>query len=85
MLSWRIYKRICVEKSQETIELLELNQGNIHVGQYLTQMPLKELLEEKNTWQLKIKVNVGYPKRTIDGDGLEEVQSKWLNDGSDTY
>ncbi|MDR2022181.1 MAG: PDDEXK nuclease domain-containing protein [Hungatella sp.] len=38
---------LCAEKSQETIELLELNQGNIHVGQYLTQMPPKELLEEK--------------------------------------
>jgi len=38
---------LCAEKSQETIELLELNQGDIHVGQYLTQMPPKELLEEK--------------------------------------
>jgi len=38
---------LCAEKSQETIELLELNQGDIHVGQYLTQMPSKELLEEK--------------------------------------
>lgn len=38
---------LCAEKSQETIELLEMDQGNIHVGQYLTQMPPKELLEEK--------------------------------------
>lgn len=38
---------LCAEKSEETIELLELNQGNIHVGQYLTQMPPKELLEAK--------------------------------------
>lgn len=38
---------LCAEKSQETIELLELNQGEIHVGQYLTQMPSKAILEEK--------------------------------------
>lgn len=38
---------LCAEKSQETIELMELNQGNIHVGQYLTKMPPKELLEQK--------------------------------------
>lgn len=38
---------LCAEKSQETIELLELNHGSIHVGQYLTKMPPKKLLEEK--------------------------------------
>ncbi len=40
---------LCAEKSQETIELLELNNGSIHVGQYLTKMPPKELLEQKLT------------------------------------
>ncbi len=38
---------LCAEKSQETIELMELDNGNIHVGQYLTKMPPKELLEQK--------------------------------------
>ena len=38
---------LCAEKSQETIELLELDGGDIHVGQYLTKMPPKKLLEEK--------------------------------------
>lgn len=38
---------LCAEKSQETIELMQLNNGNIHVGQYLTKMPPKELLEQK--------------------------------------
>lgn len=37
----------CAEKSQETIELLELDKGNIHVAQYLTKMPPKEILEQK--------------------------------------
>lgn len=38
---------LCAEKSSETVELLELNQGSIHVAQYLTKMPPKKLLEEK--------------------------------------
>lgn len=38
---------LCAEKSQETIELMELDNGSIHVGQYLTKMPPKELLEKK--------------------------------------
>lgn len=38
---------LCAEKSQETIELMELDNGNVHVGQYLTKMPPKELLEQK--------------------------------------
>ena len=38
---------LCAEKSQETIELMELDNGNVHVGQYLTKMQPKELLEQK--------------------------------------
>jgi len=38
---------LCAEKSSETVELLELDQSGIHVAQYLTQMPPKDVLEEK--------------------------------------
>lgn len=38
---------LCSEKSDETIELLDLNEGNIRVGQYLTKLPPKEILQEK--------------------------------------
>lgn len=38
---------LCAEKSQQTIELLELDKGNIRVGQYLTKMPPKDVLEQK--------------------------------------
>lgn len=31
---------LCADKSQETIELMELDGGNIHVGQYLTKTPM---------------------------------------------
>lgn len=37
----------CAEKSDEVIELLELDKGDIRVSQYLTAMPPKEELEEK--------------------------------------
>lgn len=38
---------LCAEKSHETVELLELDKSGIHVAQYLTQMPPKEILEHK--------------------------------------
>lgn len=38
---------LCAEKSQETVELMELDNGSIHVAQYLTKMPPKEVLEQK--------------------------------------
>ena len=38
---------LCAEKSSETVELLELDQSGIHVAQYLTQIPPKEVFEEK--------------------------------------
>jgi len=38
---------LCAEKSQETVELMELDQSGIHVAQYLTKMPPKKVLEEK--------------------------------------
>ena len=38
---------LCAEKKQEHIELLELGKSGIHVAQYLTQLPPREILEEK--------------------------------------
>lgn len=38
---------LCAEKSDEVIELLELDKGDVRVTQYLTAMPSKEVLEEK--------------------------------------
>ena len=38
---------LLAEKSQQTIELLELDKGNIRIGQYLTKMPPKDVLEQK--------------------------------------
>ncbi|MGL9731425.1 MAG: PDDEXK nuclease domain-containing protein [Wolbachia sp.] len=38
---------LCVDKDQEDIEYLELEGSNIHVAQYLTQLPPKKILDEK--------------------------------------
>lgn len=38
---------LCADKSDEHIELLELNKGNIRVAQYYTILPAKKLLQEK--------------------------------------
>ncbi len=38
---------LCAEKSDDMIELMELSDGNIRVGQYLTKMPPKEIFERK--------------------------------------
>lgn len=38
---------LCASKNDEEIELLEVDKSGIHVGQYLTQLPPKELFQEK--------------------------------------
>ncbi|MBL4766013.1 MAG: DUF1016 family protein [Colwellia sp.] len=38
---------LCASKDQEQIELLELGESGIHVGEYLTALPLKEQLQQK--------------------------------------
>jgi hypothetical protein len=38
---------LCTGKSQEQVELLELGQAGIHVAEYLTTLPSKEVLREK--------------------------------------
>jgi len=38
---------LCADKSDEHIELLELNKGNIRVAQYFTELPPKKLLQQK--------------------------------------
>ena len=38
---------LCASKNDEEIELLEVDKSGIHVGKYLTQLPPKELFQEK--------------------------------------
>ena len=38
---------LCADKSDELIELLEMDATGIHVAEYLTELPSKELLQQK--------------------------------------
>ncbi len=38
---------LCAGKKRERIELLELSRSGIHVAEYLTELPPKEVLQEK--------------------------------------
>jgi predicted nuclease of restriction endonuclease-like (RecB) superfamily len=38
---------LCAGKNQEHVELLQLSQSNIHVADYLTQLPPREMLQAK--------------------------------------
>lgn len=38
---------LCASKNDEEVELLQLDKSGIHVGQYLTQLPPKEVLQQK--------------------------------------
>ena len=38
---------LCAGKKQEQIELLELDKSGIHVAEYLTELPPREMLERK--------------------------------------
>lgn len=38
---------LCAGKKREQIELLELDQSGIHVAEYVTELPNRELLEQK--------------------------------------
>lgn len=49
---------LCAEKSDNLVELLELNSSGIHVAQYLTELPEKKVLEE----QLKKSIQMAKEK-----------------------
>lgn len=45
---------LCAEKQKEHIELLELSKSGIHVAQYLTELPDRNVLEEKLQQAIRI-------------------------------
>lgn len=45
---------LCAGKKQEQIELLELNRSGIHVAEYLTELPSRELLAERLHRAIKV-------------------------------
>jgi predicted nuclease of restriction endonuclease-like (RecB) superfamily len=55
---------LCAGKKQELVELLELDKSGIHVAEYLTELPPRELLEEKLQKALK------YAKERLNNRGI---------------
>lgn len=53
---------LCAEKTQEHIELLELGKSGIHVAQYLTELPSREVLENR----LKKAINLAHERQRHD-------------------
>ncbi|MFN8714716.1 MAG: YhcG family protein [Bacteroidota bacterium] len=56
---------LCADKSQEHIELLELNKGNIRVAQYYTAFPNKRLLKQKLQQAIETAKNRTVKKRSV--------------------
>jgi hypothetical protein len=59
----RIGLILCAGKKRETVEVLELEPRGIHVAEYLTELPPRELLEQRlheavvrARWQLEKQV-----------------------------
>ncbi|MDR3001970.1 MAG: PDDEXK nuclease domain-containing protein [Fibromonadaceae bacterium] len=48
---------LCSGKKQELVELLELDKSGIRIAEYLTELPPKELLEEKLTKAIQLAKN----------------------------
>lgn len=45
---------LCAQKDQSEIELLELDKSGIHVAEYMTQLPPKDLLQQKLTRAIEV-------------------------------
>ena len=58
---------LCTNKNKEHIELLELDKSGIHVAQYLTELPSKEILEAKLHMVIKL-ARENYEKQLFVGD-----------------
>jgi len=61
---------LCAGKKRETVEVLELEPRGIHVAEYLTELPPRELLEQR------LHEAVIRARRRIEQHGAEEVPAK---------
>jgi predicted nuclease of restriction endonuclease-like (RecB) superfamily len=59
---------LCASKKQERIEMLELSSSGIHVAEYLTSLPPKELLREK------LHQAIAFAHKRLENQGKESIQ-----------
>lgn len=55
---------LCASKDQEQVELLELDSGDIHVGEYLTALPSKEQLQHKLHQVMATRLDAAFERET---------------------
>lgn len=58
---------LCAGANQEVIELLQLDQAGIHVAEYLTQLPPREILEQKLRTAIAL-ARAGMKPRRLSGE-----------------
>ena len=64
---------LCADKNQKQVELLRLDEGSIRVASYLTELPSKELLEQKLMDSIRMaRARVGTPSLPDDDDAEEQ-------------
>jgi hypothetical protein len=63
---------LCSEKSDERVELLELDQKSIRVAEYLTELPPRDVLERKLREAIKTARARLEAKRAEDSEGAGE-------------
>lgn len=59
---------LCASKKQERIEMLELSSSGIHVAEYLTTLPPKELLREK------LHEAIALARKRLENQGKDSIQ-----------
>jgi hypothetical protein len=75
---------LCADKTDEHIELLELNKGNIRVAQYFTELPPKKILEQKlhKAWlaasEKSSRIERNYIKNNLRGKRAYPVNMDWV-------
>lgn len=62
---------LCADKDHEDIEYLEMNKSGIHVAEYITQLPPKDILEQKLHKAIKV-ARESYAKLMIESDSKKK-------------
>jgi len=67
---------LCADKSEEHVELLQLEQTGIRVAQYLTELPSKELLQQKLHQAIELaQERLARQQQQIDSASTEATES----------
>jgi hypothetical protein len=64
---------LCADRNQKQVELLKLDDGNLRVASYLTELPPREWLERRLNASIELaKERIGTPTELESDNGGEE-------------